>query len=61
MTDIYPNYTGSVRYNGEELAHSASLSRKIGYLPQKFDMFHELRLEEMMRYFAELKKIPRGE
>lgn len=61
MTDIYPNYTGSVRYNGEELAHSASLSRKIGYLPQKFDMFHELRLEEMMRYFAEMKKIPRGE
>lgn len=61
MTDIYTDYRGKVLYEGGELANNKAMRRKIGYLPQKFDMFHELKLWEMMRYFAELKKVPRAQ
>lgn len=34
---------------------------QIGYLPQKFGMFKELKVFEALEYFAELKGIPRNE
>ncbi len=34
---------------------------KIGYLPQKFGMFRELKVKDMMYYFAVAKEIPKKE
>ena len=59
MTGIYTDYSGRILYHNREL--NGSISRTIGYLPQKFDMFHELKLEEMMAYFAQLNKIPKSQ
>lgn len=33
----------------------------IGYLPQNFDLFRELKVYEMMEFFCILKKIPKNE
>lgn len=34
---------------------------EIGYLPQKFGLFRELTVQDMLYYFASLKKIPKAE
>lgn len=34
---------------------------QIGYLPQNFGLFRELSVYDMLYYFCELKKIPKGE
>lgn len=34
----------------------AAKGEQIGYLPQRFGMFHELKVKEMMYYFAAAKK-----
>ena len=34
---------------------------KIGYLPQKFGLFREMTVYDMLYYFATLKKIPKWE
>ncbi|HBZ64603.1 MAG TPA: ABC transporter ATP-binding protein, partial [Lachnospiraceae bacterium] len=40
---LYPVSEGTVTMQKED---------KIGYLPQRFGMFHELKVKEMMHYFA---------
>lgn len=42
-------------------AGSISVPERIGYLPQQFGMYKELRVQEAMEYYAALKKIPRAE
>lgn len=59
MTGIYNDYKGEVLFDGKTLLQNRSLRNEIGYLPQKFDMFKELSLYEMMCYFASLKHIPK--
>lgn len=59
MTGIYNDYKGEVLFDGKTLLQNRGLRDKIGYLPQKFDMFKELSLYEMMCYFASLKHIPK--
>ena len=53
--------TGEILVNGENVRKNKKVLRNIGYLPQKFGVFTELTVWEMMNYFANLKKIPRGE
>ena len=36
---------------------SLQKGEQIGYLPQRFGMFHELKVKEMMYYFAAAKKV----
>lgn len=58
ITGLY-HYEGKMTYNGKGL-----FSRKlpqIGYLPQKFGLFPELTVWEMMEYMANMKKISRKE
>ena len=38
---------------------SLQKGEQIGYLPQRFGMFHELKVKEMMYYFAAAKKVPK--
>lgn len=59
ITDIYSDYKGEILFDGKTLKQNRRLCDKIGYLPQKFDLFPELTLDEMMRYFASLKHIPK--
>lgn len=61
MVDVYMEYEGEVRFDGQRLRDSRQLLSHIGYLPQKFDLFRELTLYEMMLYFASLKRIDRRE
>lgn len=46
---------GIYQYNGMITAPS-----NVGYLPQKFGAFRELTIYEVLKYFAELKKLPPG-
>lgn len=48
---------GSIQFDQQDIASGGN---DIGYLPQKFGMFKELTVFEMMEYFAELKRIDRN-
>ncbi len=61
MADVYMDYQGEVRFDGKRLRDDRRLLNQIGYLPQKFDLFRELTLHEMMQYFASLKRIAHQE
>lgn len=47
---LYPVSSGRISFDGK--------SGEIGYLPQKFGMFQELKVYDMLYYFAAVKKIP---
>ena len=48
---LYPVTSGSVEMEN---------GMTIGYLPQKFGLFRELKVIDMMDYFAVAKKLPKG-
>lgn len=56
ITGLY-HYEGKMKYNGGDLL--SLKSQLIGYLPQKFGLFPELTVWEMMLYMANMKKISR--
>lgn len=49
LTSIYKTRKGTINFN--------NANENIGYLPQKFGMFKDLTVKEMMEYFANLKKL----
>lgn len=53
------NYIGTIQIDSKELKRNPDLVKRIGYLPQQFDMFKELTLFDMMSYYAALKDIDR--
>lgn len=55
----YYKYQGKILLNGEKM--KGKRLREIGYLPQSFVGFPELTVEEMLDYFAVLKKIGKKE
>lgn len=55
------NYKGSISIDSKDLKRHPELIKRIGYLPQQFDMFKQLTLFEMMSYFAALKGIGKNE
>lgn len=55
ITGLYP-FDGEIKVSGRKLSKKARTD--IGYLPQKFGLYPELTVYEMMRYFGKLKKIP---
>lgn len=48
-------------YSVSEGVIDAPPPTEIGYLPQKFGLFRELTVRDMLYYFASLKKIPKAE
>lgn len=52
MMGLYPVQSGTIDVPSPE---------KIGYLPQKFGLFREMTVYDMLYYFATLKKIPKWE
>lgn len=61
MLGLYNINSGEILYNGENIKNSDLLNRSCGYLPQKFGLFKELTVYEMLCYFASIKKIPNNE
>lgn len=51
---LYSNYSGEINYN-----YQCDNCKRIGYLPQNFNMFSELSIKDNMHYFASLKGIKR--
>lgn len=61
MLGLYPIKIGDIQYNGVSIKKSNEASKRIGYLPQKFGLFRELTVFEMMEYLATLKHIQKVE
>ncbi len=55
---LYTDYTGHISFDGKKYN-----SKKIatGYLPQHFNGLEELRVNELLKYFADVKKVPKKE
>ena len=57
LTELYPTLNDSIVYNGVPIAKDKEYLTHIGYLPQKFGVFKDLKVREMMQLFANLKKV----
>ena len=53
IASIYSNYKGEIVIKDEQA--DKSRKPKIGYLPQKFDMFNDVTIFEAMKFFCSLK------
>ncbi|MCD8142468.1 MAG: ABC transporter ATP-binding protein [Clostridiales bacterium] len=60
LAGVYSIQEGEILYNGTSIEKNAAYSRCIGYLPQQFGLFPGYTVTELLRYFAELKEIPRS-
>ena len=56
---LYKSNKGEITYGGQNVLKDRTYIQEVGYLPQAFNMFKELKLYEMMAYFACLKEIDR--
>ena len=61
LTGLYKTKFGKILLDGADVTNTDALPAVTGYLPQKFGMFRELTVYDMMDYFAVLKKIPKAE
>lgn len=59
MTGLYPLTKGSITIDGKSVSKKNKAT--IGYLPQSFGLFKELSVDDSMKYFCNLKKIPKHE
>ncbi|MCR5203001.1 MAG: ATP-binding cassette domain-containing protein [Lachnospiraceae bacterium] len=49
---LYSEYSGEIMFDGDSLTND-----QIGYLPQYFNGLEELKVKELLKYFADIKKI----
>lgn len=61
ITKLYPLTSGSIACLGSDITKGSSYKDHIGYLPQKFGLFKELTVFEMMCTMALLKNINKDE
>lgn len=61
LTGLYKTKAGQILLDDKDVTNTDALPAVTGYLPQKFGMFKELSVYDMMDYFAVLKKIPKAE
>lgn len=60
LTGFLAPTEGTVRIGGiDALAHPIEARRQIGYMPEACPLYPELRVDEYLRYRAELKGVPR--
>lgn len=57
LAGLYNYNKGAVTENGTEISKLKESQRSIGYLPQKFGMFPNLKVKEMLEYFSIQKNI----
>lgn len=61
ITQLYPVKGSPIFCDGVAIEKSKDYLKHIGYLPQKFGMFKELKVDEMMQLMANLKGIGKKE
>lgn len=61
MTNLYDCSSGQVTYGGTAVEKNKEYFRQMGYLPQKFGVFHDLSVRDIMRYFAYQKGMKKNE
>lgn len=61
MLGLYAIQKGDILYDGLSVKKDDSFMKSVGYLPQKFGLFKELSVYEMMEYLATLKKIKKSQ
>lgn len=59
IVGLYNIKKGNMNFQGKEITNSTIISKSIGYLPQRFGLFKELKVYEMLEYFSVLKKLPK--
>ena len=59
VVGLYGLQGGQILFDGKDVAKDGGIAGRIGYLPQKFGLFKELKVYNMLEYFATLKNIPR--
>lgn len=57
LTGLYRVNQGAILWNGTDIRKSKSFPASVGYLPQKFGGLKDLRVEEFLKYFGDLKKM----
>lgn len=60
IANLYDVQSGEILIDGINIKKQNKIGN-IGYLPQKFGVFTELTVQEMMEYFANVKKIHKRE
>lgn len=58
LTGIYPVQKCCIQMNGQDAVGSRKFARALGYLPQAFGLYPGMTVEEMLRCFADMKRIP---
>ncbi len=59
LTNLYPLTSGNITINGISSKRGSKI--RIGYLPQFFGLYKELTVWDSMRYFCNLKRVPKGD
>ena len=57
VTGVYPLKADSIFYEDVAISKNKNFSRAISYLPQKFGLFRDLTVKEMMLMMASLKDV----
>lgn len=56
LSSFFPATSGTVRVAGYDVAtHSVEVRQRIGYLPENFPVYPEMRVEEYLNYRGQLK------
>ena len=60
LTGFFPPTEGKVLLDGDDLfKNPRNLKRCIGYLPERISLYPDLRVEEFLRFVAEIKRVGR--
>ena len=60
LTGFLPPSAGRIRIDGVDmLSQSVEAKKRIGYMPEACPLYLEMRVDEYLRYRAELKGVPR--
>ncbi len=54
MRILHPD-AGSIRVLGEDVTGTAAASDRIGYLPEERGLYRKMRVEDLLRFYGELK------
>lgn len=61
ITQLYPLSAGEISYFGKNIQDNPDFRSNVGYLPQKFGLFKELSVYEMMSAMALLKNVSKAD